>query len=179
MNSELISGRLNQIHIDMAALVTFCNLHDWQQGVIVVLQKTAIFAVLGRPVPYFRMTQGTKDSKEARRYLDYQDTIAGVLNSSRDFQKAYIKARANNPKLKLCVSGFTIPENGIHGDFDNYLKGVTDAIQRAQYVENDKQIKAGAWMVMPPDKIKTGTYGVLTILNEEQDPPMDKRRKKA
>ena len=91
------------------------------------------FTIPGRPVPAVRMTQrGKYVKKNAQRYLEYK-TIVGWIA-----RKAGVKCL----KGKVGVDITIYLAGGLDGDWDNYGKSITDALNKIAY-KDDRQISDG------------------------------------
>jgi len=90
------------------------------------------FTVPGRAIPAVRMTQRSKYSKPAQRYLRYKSQIGWVAR--QHFKGSPISGPVA-VNVKLYLSG------GNQGDIDNYFKSVTDSLNQIVY-DDDRQIKA-------------------------------------
>ena len=84
-------------------------------------------------IPYFRMTQRSKWSKPARRYLDNQETLAWF------FKKNW---HGTDPIDYPIEISYAVHFPTKHSrDNDNVLKAIQDALQYAGIVKNDKWIQ--------------------------------------
>ena len=84
-------------------------------------------------IPYFRMTQRSKWTKPAKRYLDNQALLAWHLS-----QKWYGKEAIDYPVEISYAVHFPTRHSR---DNDNVLKAIQDALQYAGIVINDKWIQ--------------------------------------
>lgn len=89
------------------------------------------FTVPGRPVPAVRMTQRSKYTKQAQRYLKYKNHVGWV---ARSHMQGSPTDKAVGVNLSLYLSG------GNQGDIDNYFKAITDSINKIVY-KDDRQIR--------------------------------------
>lgn len=94
--------------------------------------------ILGRPIPYVRMTKRGKFVKEnAQRYLTYKDKVGWIARS-------YIKTMSNKKidiKVIVYLNGKK-SEFGRDGDVDNYLKTAMDALNKIAYKDDRQVVKA-------------------------------------
>lgn len=88
------------------------------------------FTVPGRCIPAVRMTQRSKYTKQAKRYLQYKQSVAMIARFK--YKNPPIKDKVH-VRLKIYLSG------GNQGDIDNYFKSVTDSLNKIIY-EDDRQI---------------------------------------
>ncbi len=93
--------------------------------------KISSFTVPGRAVPAVRMTQRSKYSKGAKRYLHYKKTVGWVARSN--YNQIPVKCDVG-VNLNVYLKG------GNQGDIDNYFKSVTDSLNKIIYVD-DRQVK--------------------------------------
>jgi crossover junction endodeoxyribonuclease RusA len=89
------------------------------------------FIIPGRPVPKVRMTQKSKWSDQAKRSLLYQQYVAWC---AKDAKIPVYDDDDIELTVKICLT------NRGNADLDNYVKIITDGIQRAGVIKNDKQI---------------------------------------
>lgn len=95
--------------------------------------KTGIynFVVPGRAIPAVRMTQRSKYTPRARRYLAYKNQIAWVARSE-------YKGDPTNKPVGIVLNVYL--NGGVQGDIDNYFKSIADALNKIVY-QDDRQIK--------------------------------------
>lgn len=95
--------------------------------------KTEIcnFVVPGRAIPAVRMTQRSKFTPRARRYLQYKNQVAWTAKAGF---KGKVTKRDVGIKMDVYLNG------GVQGDLDNYLKSIADSLNKIVYVD-DRQIK--------------------------------------
>jgi Holliday junction resolvase RusA-like endonuclease len=79
------------------------------------------------------MTQGSKWSKPAKRYLAYQEALAWEMKSIAPTMKPI-----DEPVI-LCYEVF-LPHRRL-SDIDNLQKGIADGLQRAGILTNDNLIE--------------------------------------
>ncbi len=89
------------------------------------------FSVPGRAVPAVRMTQRSKYTKQAKRYLAYKNQVAWTAKSLYRGKPVTENVGVN---LNVYLKG------GQQGDIDNYFKSVTDSLNKIIYFD-DRQIK--------------------------------------
>ena len=89
--------------------------------------------VPGRCVPAVRMTQRSKYTKQAKRYLYYKQSVAIFARHKYKGEPINDKLAVN---LKVYLSG------GNQGDIDNYFKSVTDACNKIIYKDDRQIVKA-------------------------------------
>lgn len=87
----------------------------------------------GRCVPAVRMTQRSKYTKQAQRYLSYKRSVGIVARHMYKGDLINSKLAVN---LKVYLSG------GNQGDIDNYFKSITDACNKIIYKDDRQIIKA-------------------------------------
>jgi len=95
------------------------------------------FTIVGKIIPYVRMTQRSKYADErARRYLKSQESIGWQLKQ----QMLYAGAEMINRKARLAVAIRMRAPGGLHRwDLDNGVKAVLDAAQGIVF-EDDRWI---------------------------------------
>ena len=93
--------------------------------------KICSFSVPGRAVPAVRMTQRSKYSRPAKRYLRYKKQVAWTARSA---YKGNPTAGNVGVNLNIYLKG------GNQGDIDNYFKSVTDSLNKIVYLD-DRQVK--------------------------------------
>lgn len=95
--------------------------------------KTEIcnFTVPGRAIPAVRMTQRSKFTSRARRYLAYKNQVGWIARSK-------YKNKPVSSDISVRVDIYL--NRGIQGDVDNYFKAITDSLNKIVY-EDDRQIK--------------------------------------
>lgn len=114
------------------------------------------FIFPGIPVPYVRMNHQNIWTERVQNYLAYKLALATSLRAK--FPELVIegpptsdkKARAQFLKRHKSVSyrlDFRVFEPKEKGDWDNYGKGIGDALQDAGLIVNDKKIKTGSWVI--------------------------------
>jgi|SRR5699024_2562953 len=99
------------------------------------------FTVPGRAVPAVRMTQRSKFTKRAKRYLAYKNKVGWVA-------RQHFRGRPTDKPVKLSIAIYL--SGGNQGDIDNYYKTIADSLNEIIY-EDDRQIK-----VMEAKKIECG-----------------------
>lgn len=87
----------------------------------------------GRCVPAVRMTQRSKYTKQAKRYLCYKHVVA--LHALNDYKGDPITEKVA-VSLKVYLAG------GNQGDIDNYFKSITDSCNKIIYKDDRQIIKA-------------------------------------
>lgn len=110
--------------------------------------QTLEFTFNGHPVPYTRMTQGTRWTQPAQNYLGYRNALADALrvkfpdwNIPEAPQDKKQRQKYNAEQKKIFYSlGVDVYLSADKGDWSNFYKGVEDALQVAGLVWNDKQI---------------------------------------
>ena len=93
--------------------------------------KICKFVVPGRAIPAVRMTQKTKWSKYAQRYLNYKSQVGWAAKQS---YKGDPVTSDVSVEIDFYLSG------GNQGDIDNYFKSITDSLNKIVYVD-DRQVK--------------------------------------
>lgn len=95
-----------------------------------------VIAIMGRPVPYTRMTRkGKYVNKAAKKYLAYKNLV-GVTARNLGID---IKKR-KSVGVKVYLYGKTT-SFGRDGDVDNYLKTALDGLNGIAY-EDDREIES-------------------------------------
>lgn len=89
------------------------------------------FTVPGRAVPAVRMTQRSKFTNQAKRYLVYKNLVAWIARSK--YRKKPVTS-----DVKVEVDIYLM--GGIQGDIDNYFKAITDSLNEIVY-KDDRQVK--------------------------------------
>ena len=108
------------------------------------------FIFPGHPVPYTRMTQGSRWTQAAQNYLGYRNALADALRA--EFPNLVIPPAPPTSDVKA-RKAYNEQQKRIHyelgvdvflardaGDWSNFYKAVEDALQCAGLVWNDKQI---------------------------------------
>src|SRR5690625_757058 len=89
------------------------------------------FTVPGRAVPAVRMTQRSKFTRRAKRYLAYKNKVGWTA-------KQHMQGKPTDKpvavEIKVYLSG------GVQGDVDNYFKSIADSLNMIVY-EDDRQIQ--------------------------------------
>lgn len=93
--------------------------------------KICSFSVPGRAVPAVRMTQRSKYSRPAKRYLSYKNQVAWIA-------KASYKSKPTDSNVGVNLNIYL--KGGNQGDIDNYFKSVTDSLNEIIY-SDDRQVK--------------------------------------
>lgn len=96
----------------------------------------------GNPLGYFRMTQGTKWSTAAQKYLKWKSHVVKAFNKAgyqhhNPLNFAPVSLQKNEA-ARVDIS--IVFANERRADCDNVYKGVLDAL-----FENDKQVMAGSF----------------------------------
>src|SRR5690625_2297953 len=95
------------------------------------MPKLCSFTVPGRAIPAVRMTQRSKYTRQAKRYLAYKQLVAWSAKSNyKDFP---VKEDVGI-NLNIYLNG------GNQGDIDNYFKSISDSLNKIIYVD-DRQVK--------------------------------------
>lgn len=89
------------------------------------------FTVPGRAVPAVRMTQRSKFTKRAKRYLAYKGQVGWIA-------RQHYRGRPTDKPVKLSIALYL--SGGNQGDIDNYYKTIADSLNKIIY-EDDRQIK--------------------------------------
>jgi Holliday junction resolvase RusA-like endonuclease len=101
-------------------------------------QKTAIFSIEGRPIPYVRTTQKQKFKDKAyRRYCDFKSLV--IWEYRRQCKDMYFNKNIE-VAVKCYLKGKSTPM-GKDGDVDNYLKAVLDSLNKVAYPDDRLIIK--------------------------------------
>ena len=92
------------------------------------------FTIVGKIIPYVRMTQRSKYADErARRYLKSQEAIGWQLKQ----QMRYADAQMLNRKTRLAVAIRMRAPGGLHRwDLDNGVKAILDAAQGIVFADD-------------------------------------------
>ncbi len=93
--------------------------------------KICNFSVPGRAIPAVRMTQRSKYTRQAKRYLAYKNQIAWTARSNYSNKPVSSDIGIN---LNIYLKG------GNQGDIDNYFKSVSDSLNKIVYID-DRQVK--------------------------------------
>src|SRR5690625_4185186 len=93
--------------------------------------KICSFNVPGRAIPAVRMTQRSKYSRQARRYLAYKNQVAWTARSVHKGKPIEEDIGIN---LNIYLNG------GNQDDIDNYFKSISDSLNKIIYVD-DRQVK--------------------------------------
>ena len=89
------------------------------------------FTVPGRAVRAVRMTQRSKYTRRAQRYLKYK-TLVG--RTARQHFKRLPTEKSVAVEIKVYL------HRGVQGDVDNYFKSIADSLNKIVY-KDDRQIK--------------------------------------
>jgi len=89
------------------------------------------FTVPGRAVPAVRMTQRSKFTRRAQRYLAYKKQVGWTA-------RQHFKGKPTDKPV--CVEIKVYLHRGVQGDVDNYFKSIADSLNKIVY-EDDRQIK--------------------------------------
>lgn len=89
------------------------------------------FTVPGRAVPAVRMTQRSKFTSRAQRYLAYKQQVGWIA-------KQNYKGKPTDKPVFVSVEVYL--HRGVQGDIDNYFKSIADSLNKIVY-EDDRQIK--------------------------------------
>lgn len=89
------------------------------------------FTVMGRAIPAVRMTQRSKYTKRAQRYLKYKKIVGWTA-------RQHLKGKPTDKPV--CVEIKVYLHRGHQGDVDNYFKSIADSLNKIVY-EDDRQIK--------------------------------------
>lgn len=93
--------------------------------------KICNFSVPGRAIPAVRMTQRSKGTPQARRYLSYKKLVAWTAKSQ---YKDLPVSKDIGVNINVYLNG------GNQGDIDNYFKSITDSMNKIVYMD-DRQVK--------------------------------------
>lgn len=89
------------------------------------------FTVPGRAIPAVRMTQRSKYSKPAQRYLAYKGHVGLIA-------RQHMQGIPTSDPVAVSVNVYL--SGGNQGDIDNYFKSITDSLNKVIY-EDDRQVK--------------------------------------
>lgn len=89
------------------------------------------FTVPGRAVPAVRMTQRSKFTKRAQRYLTYKNQVGWVA-------KQHYRGKPTSDPVAVYVKLYLC--GGNQGDIDNYFKSITDSLNKIVY-DDDRQVR--------------------------------------
>lgn len=99
----------------------------------------------GNPVPYTRMTRGSKWNERAQKYLEWKERVIAAYEKQVKTDNALLtrttyrsKPIKLHDKQRAQVWVFIEWKDGTHADGDNVLKGILDAL-----FVNDKQVTEG------------------------------------
>ena len=93
--------------------------------------KICNFSVPGRAIPAVRMTQRSKYTRQAKRYLAYKKQVAWIARSN--YKKKPVSSDVG-VNVNIYLKG------GNQGDIDNYFKSITDSLNKIIYID-DRQVK--------------------------------------
>lgn len=93
--------------------------------------KLCEFTVHGRAIPAVRMTQRSKYTRQAKRYLHYKSQVGWVAKSTYNRKPV---------KDDVAVDVDIYLAGGNQGDIDNYFKSITDSLNKIIY-DDDRQVK--------------------------------------
>ena len=89
------------------------------------------FTVPGRAVPAVRMTQRSKYTRRAKRYLAYKNQVGWIA-------RQHFKGKPTKAPVAVEVKIYL--HRGVQGDVDNYFKSIADSLNKIIY-KDDRQIK--------------------------------------
>jgi len=95
------------------------------------------FIVNGRPVPAVRMTQRSKWTPQAQKYLAYKGLVGWSAKASG------IKALVGPVRVSM-----TIYVGGRRGDIDNYVKAIFDGLKGIAW-DDDRQVTCVSCRIQP------------------------------
>lgn len=93
--------------------------------------KLCNFSVSGRAIPAVRMTQRSKYTPRAQRYLKYKNQVAWKARAS-------YKGKPTSGDVGINLNIYL--HGGNQGDVDNYFKSISDSLNKIVYVD-DRQVK--------------------------------------
>lgn len=93
--------------------------------------KICEFTIPGRAIPAVRMTQRSKFTPRAKRYLAYKNQVAWVACSV---------SKRKPTKKDVGIEMDVYLNGGTQGDIDNYFKSIADALNKVVY-EDDRQVR--------------------------------------
>lgn len=124
----------------------------------------------GNPQPYFRQTQNSKWSPEAKRYHDWQMHVAQsfVIQAELDDKTRREVAISMVQNLRplnipdghtaeLNVDIWVVDEK--HADADNIFKGILDSL-----FVNDKKVVAGSFLLRKDTREKESRQGQVYVI---------------
>ena len=97
----------------------------------VIGKESASFTVPGRAIPAVRMTQRSKFTPRAQRYLAYKNKVGWVARQHM---------QGKPTKEPVCVEIKVYLHRGVQGDVDNYFKSIADSLNKVVY-QDDRQIR--------------------------------------
>jgi Holliday junction resolvase RusA-like endonuclease len=110
------------------------NDHTWKKKEKADMRLAIYSAMINiDALPKVRMTQGSKWSAPAKRYLAYQEALAWEMKTIGRGMTGI------NVPVILCYEIF-LPHKRL-SDIDNLQKGIADALQRAGILTNDNLIE--------------------------------------
>jgi|SRR5690625_553689 len=89
------------------------------------------FTVPGRAIPAVRMTQRSKFTPRAQRYLAYKGQVGWIA-------KQHFQGQPTDKPIGISLTVYLC--GGNQGDIDNYFKSIADSLNKIVY-EDDRQIK--------------------------------------
>lgn len=89
------------------------------------------FTVPGRAIPAVRMTQRSKFTPRAQRYLAYKNQVGWIA-------RQHMKGKPTDNPVAVEIKVYL--HRGHQGDVDNYFKSIADSLNKIVY-EDDRQIK--------------------------------------
>src|SRR5690625_2757815 len=93
--------------------------------------KLCNFSIPGRAIPAVRMTQRSKYTRQAKRYLAYKNQIAWIARSNY---------RQKPVSSDVGISLDIYLKGGNQGDINNYFKSISDSLNKIIYID-DRQVK--------------------------------------
>ena len=107
-----------------------------------------LITIPGRPIPALRMTQGSRWTASAKRYLGYKTNIGYItLRQCKEPTEGKVSVW-----VRVYLSGSTTPM-GNDGDVDNYLKSALDGLNKIAWLD-DRQVVMATVSKEPCDRDK-------------------------
>lgn len=87
--------------------------------------------VPGRAIPAVRMTQRSKYTPRARRYLAYKNQVGWIA-------RQHFKGNPTDKPVAVEIKVYL--HRGVQGDVDNYFKSIADSLNKIVF-KDDRQIQ--------------------------------------
>lgn len=101
----------------------------------------------GNPIPYHRTTQRARFTPEHRRYEAWKNHVVAAFLRGTHYHQKHIGTKPIKHAGKARLDAMIYWHDNTHGDPDNILKGINDAL-----FVNDKRVACSVDFVDPDKK---------------------------